>query len=207
VEKIPCNECGALILPATAESTGGICMACKQGIRRSIDASRAYYESLKEYDPFRELWKSLVKRSSNDPSLAQLSSEEQRYFAVNLLEGEVYNGGFDQFFSNSAGDYYHLAVTGLEEIGASSSLAIVKEAAETVFGSSGPPIDRTERWRVMESRIRRLSEVLTRSRQASRLERLDEQFWEDPDRLGERLTAYAEQRGLVAPFLRDPEAT
>jgi hypothetical protein len=51
VEKIPCTECGALILPTTAESTGGICMACKQGIRKSMDASRAYYESLKTYDP------------------------------------------------------------------------------------------------------------------------------------------------------------
>lgn len=207
MEKIPCSECGALILPTTAESTGGICMACKQGIRKSMDASRAYYESLKEYDPFRELWKSLVGRSSNDPSLAQLSSDEQRYFAVNLLEGEVYNGGFDQFFWNSSGDHYHLAVAGLEELGASCSLAIAKEAAETIFGSAGPPLNRTERWRVMDSKLRQLSEVLTRYRQASRLERLDKQFCEDPDSLGDRLTKYAEERGLVAPFLSDPEAT
>jgi hypothetical protein len=105
MEKIPCNECGALILPATAESTGGICMACKQGIRKSMDASRDYYESLKSYDPFRELWKSLVERSSLDRSLVNFSVKEQRYFAVSLLDGEVYNGGFDQFFSNSSGNY------------------------------------------------------------------------------------------------------
>jgi hypothetical protein len=207
VEKIPCSECGALILPTTAESTGGICMACKRGIRKSMEASRAYYESLKEYDPFRELWKSLVERSSSDRSLGQLSSEEQRYFAVSLLEGEVYNGGFDQFFWNSSGDYYQLAVAGLEDLGAASALAIVKEAADTVFGRSGPPADQTERWRILDSKTRRLSEVLTRYRQRSRLEGLDEQFWEDPDRLADRLTAYAEERGLVASFLRDPEAT
>lgn len=182
-------------------------MACKQGIRESMNASRAYYESLKKYDPFRELWKSLVERSSNDRSLGQLSSEEQRYFAVSLLEGEVYNGGFDQFFSNSAGDYYRLAVAGLEDLEALSALAIVREAADTVFGRSGPPVDRTERWRIMDSKTRRLSEVLTRYRQQSRLESLDRQFWDDPDCLNDRLKAYAEERGLVGPFLRDPEAS
>jgi hypothetical protein len=196
-----------LILPATAESTGGLCTACKQGIRKSIDASRAYYERLKKYDPFRELWKSLVKRSSNDPGLSRFSVAEQRYFAVSLLEGEVYNGGFDQFFWNSSGDYYNVALAGLEEIGASSSLAIVKKAAETVFGSSEPPGDQASRWAIMGSKVRQLSEVSTRFRQASRLERLDKEFCEDPDGLGECLAAYAEDKGLVTPFLRDRRAT
>jgi len=120
-------------------------MACKQGIRKSMKASRAYFESLKQCDPFRELWMSLVKKCSNDPGLSKFSIAEQRYFAVSLLEGEVYNGGFDQFFWNSSGDYYALAVAGLEEVGASSSLVIVKKAAETVFGTSGPPADQARR--------------------------------------------------------------
>jgi hypothetical protein len=34
ITRISCETCGADILPATAEATGGICMACKQGIRR-----------------------------------------------------------------------------------------------------------------------------------------------------------------------------
>lgn len=72
MEKIPCKDCGALILPVTAENTGGICMACKQGIRADIEKSRAYYASLREYDPVQELWKSLVKKSSNEPNLSTL---------------------------------------------------------------------------------------------------------------------------------------
>jgi len=88
-----------------------------------------------------------------------------------------------------------------------SSLAIVKEAAETVFGSSGPPADRAQRWRMMDSKLRRLSEVLTRFRQGSRLERLDKHFWADPDGLGDRLAAYAEDKGLIDPFLKAPDAT
>jgi hypothetical protein len=34
ITRIPCDKCGAEILPTTAVATGGICMACKQGIRR-----------------------------------------------------------------------------------------------------------------------------------------------------------------------------
>lgn len=177
-------------------------MACKQGIRKNMEASRAYYERLKAYDPFRELWKSLVERSS-DGSLARLSADEQRYFAVSLLEGEVFNGGFEQFFSNSSGDYYHLAVAGMEEIGALSALTIAKEAAEAVFGSSGPSIDREERRQIMYPKPSQLSEVSARFRQSSRLEFLDKQFWEDADHLSGRLAAYAEEKGLLAPYLND----
>jgi hypothetical protein len=180
-------------------------MACKQGIRKSMDASRAYYESLKACDPFRELWKSLVERSSNDRRLISFSDQERKYFAVSLLDGEVFNGGFDQFFSNSSGDHYALAVAGLQDIGALSSLTLVKEAAETIFGKIAPPADRTERCRIMNAKTRQLSEVLTRYSQTSRLERLNEQFVEDPDQLRERLTTYAERHCLIAPFLKGPE--
>lgn len=179
-------------------------MACKQGIRKSMEASRAYYQSLKEYNPFRELWVSLAKRSSIDRSLADWSAEEKVYFSACLLEGEVYNGGFDQYFSNSSGDYYRLAVKGLEELRAVHSLKLLREAAETLFGKEGPPDSQTDRWRIMNSKARRLSEAVTRNRQASKLDRLDKQFSEDPDRLGNLLKAYAEEHGLISLFGNDP---
>lgn len=204
--KIPCSTCGALILPTTAESTGGLCMACKQGIRKDMEASRAYYQALKEYDPFRELWVSLVKRSSEDPTLTNWSDEERTYFSVCLLEGEVYNGGFDQFFSNTSGDYYCLALRGLEDLGASSLLETVKDAAETLFGKSGPPDSQQDRWKIMNSATRRLTEVVTRHRRSSQLDRLDKRFSSDAERLGNLLTAYAEKHGLIQPFLNDPNS-
>lgn len=199
--KIPCSTCGALILPATAESTGGLCMACKQGIRKDMEASRAYYQALKEYDPFRELWVSLVKRSSEDPALADWTDEERVYFSVCLLEGEIYNGGFDQFFSNTSGDYYRFALKGLEDLGASSSFEILKDAAGTLFGESGPPDNQEDRWKIMNSAARRLTEVVTRHRRASHLDHLDKRFSKDAERLGNLLTAYAEKHGLIQPFL------
>jgi len=201
MHKIPCIECGALILPTTADTTGGKCMACKQGIRASMEASRASYQRQKEYDPYRELWISLVSRSSQDQHLTDWSEEEKRYFAAALLEGEMHNGGFDQFFSNSSGRYYSVAIEGLGDIGAYSSLKITEEAAAILFGKHSPPESQEDRWLIMYSKARRLSDFMTCRRRAKKLEQLDIEFWKDPDGLHDRLMAYAEAHGLVTPFL------
>lgn len=204
MNKIPCNTCGALILPTTDESTGGVCMACKQGIRESMDASRVFYQKLKEYDPFRALWVSLVKRSSDNRNLDGWSTEEKLYFAAGLMEGDVYNGGFDQYFSNSSGDYYNLALNGLEKMEAVHSARLLRDAARTLFGTTSPPNCQSERWRITNSKIRRLTELVTRHHRSAELERLDKRFYADPDQLGDRLTRYAKETGLVAPFLNGP---
>lgn len=200
MEKLPCTECGALILPTTAESTGGICMACKQGIRQNMERSRAYYQSLKEYDPVRELWHSLVHRSSKNPSLSDFSQEERKYFCVCLLEGEVYNGGFDQYFYNTSGNYYKEAVLGLIDLCAENSLSIVQRAAHVIFGASGPPEDRTQRWKTAKRQERFISWQPWRPKLSTLLSELDKEFWADPDHLSDLLDDYAESRGLVAPF-------
>ena len=197
--KVSCLECGALILPTTATNTGGVCMACKQGIRKSIDASRAYYKGLKAHDPVRELWTSLTKRSSLDPGLASWTSHERLYFAVRLMEGEVNNGGFDQYFFNSSADHYRVAVDGLRKIGALRSLNLVREAADALFGKAGPPASQADRWEILNSKTRHLGQIVSQRRKDLYLERLDKDFWRDPDKFGERLTAYAQQHGLVGP--------
>jgi hypothetical protein len=199
MEKVPCNDCGALILPTTAESTGGICMACKQGIRRIIEKSRAFYKAQRQYDPVRELWVSLVNRSSNDPDLSTFSKSEITYFTIGILEGEIYNGGFDQFFSNSSGMYYEEAALGLAEIGAHQSLTILKQASAAIFGRRAPPKNRSERWKLM-NRGRWWKRWIASN--DSIVEALDKQFWADPDKLADLLNKYAEDHCLAEPFIR-----
>ena len=132
------------------------------------------------------------------------SEEEKTYFCVCLVEGAVYNGGFDQFFHNGAGDYYSLALDGLVQIEATQSVQILKEAADVLFGSSRPPDNQSERWQITNSKVRRLADLVTRHHRSAKLERLDKRFWDDPDQIADRLTAYAEKKGLVAPFIRNP---
>lgn len=190
-----------MILPRTAAETGGICMACKQGIRASMEASREHYRKLKQYDPQRELWKWLVGKAQADPGLGSLSTAHRHYFAVGMLEGEVYNGGFDQFFSNSSGAYYALAAEGLEKLKAEASQSLLQDAARLVFGAATPPLDRQKR----RDAVKRYAE--TRSSEdpvAAELDALDRRFWADPDNLGEKLAAFAQQSGILEPFEKEP---
>jgi hypothetical protein len=199
MDKLSCTDCGVLILPATAESNGGICMPCKQGTRQDIESARARYKAMSEYDPVRELWKSLVARASHDPALATFSPPERTYFTVNLLEGEVYNGGFDQFFFNSSGAYYQGAAAGLAELGASHSLGMLRQAAEAIFGKDDPPEDQAERWKVMQGEPHWGG---SSAEQEMLLDGLDKQYCRDPDGLFDRLNGYAEVHGLIEPFKR-----
>lgn len=172
-------------------------MACKQGIRASMEASREYYKKLKGYDPYRELWKWLVGKAQSDPGLATLSEAHRNYFAVGVLEGEVYNGGFDQFFSNSSGAYYALAAEGLEALKAEASLRLLQDAARLLFGEEPPPSDRQERWDVMKRHVQPLGDE---DPVTPELDALDREFWADPDGLDERLAAFAQQSGILKPF-------
>lgn len=182
-----------MILPATVGRTGGLCMPCKQGIRGNIEASKRRYEEQKKYDPYRELWSSLVQRvHKTDEGFEGLSPEERLYFAVGILDGEVHNGGFHQFFWNSSGGYYRYAASGLDELGAGQALELLQRAKEIAFGDKPPPLDWKER-----------RTFLVNSDSGKRLETLDEldpAFWQESKTLNDKLARFAVEKGLIAPF-------
>jgi hypothetical protein len=68
---------------------------------------------------------------------------------VGRLEGEVNNGGFDQFFFNSAGDRAADSIEALEAIGAHKTADIVRRACAR-FPGGMPPADRFARQEVLE---------------------------------------------------------
>jgi isopentenyl diphosphate isomerase/L-lactate dehydrogenase-like FMN-dependent dehydrogenase len=59
---------------------------------------------------------------------AHLSTEERIVLAVEALEREVNNGGYDQFFSNSSREYCPIIVSSLERIGCPKTAEITREA-------------------------------------------------------------------------------
>ena len=200
-ERVPCRECGAEILPTTAKATGGICMACKQGIRQDIESSKKYYEAQRQYDPFKELWKSLVHRIyKTKEGLHGLSPAERTYYCVLVLEGEVYNGGMHQYFSNSSGDDYKATIDGLLELKAFKALLLLTEAKNLLFEGDVPedPAARNEAIKDYED------SGSPPPAWVQELERIDQGFWDDPDGLGERLEAFAREHGLVQPFEKIP---
>ncbi|HEX2473603.1 MAG TPA: DMP19 family protein, partial [Lacipirellulaceae bacterium] len=72
-------------------------------------------------------------------------SEPQRlYYAVLIYDGEVNNGGHSQYFVNSSGDFYPLAIAGLKAIKAPKRARILSEAL-ALFGDVGPSQDNDRR--------------------------------------------------------------
>ena len=68
-----------------------------------------------------------------DAPFAQLTVPEQVFVAVWTLESDVNNGGFDQYYLNSSGDYAWFAPAALRAIGAEQTAAIA-ERANAAFG-------------------------------------------------------------------------
>ncbi|RVT95136.1 DUF4375 domain-containing protein [Sphingomonas crocodyli] len=168
-----------------------------------MEASRAALQKSKEYDPHHELWLSLVKRWSNDPSLSSWSKEEKIYFSVTLFENELYNGGFEQYFSNSSANYYAYAVMGLRDLGAEGSLEILVEAASILFGADGPPDSQQARWGIMYMKNHEETDIehILDAGVDEHLDQLDQRFYKSSKDIADLLEAYEVKHGLVVPFL------
>lgn len=189
--KTICSECGAQILAVTAARTNGLCMACKQGIRKQIESSKKYYEEQRKPDPFRDYWKELVHRVYKTPKgFDGLSPKEKSYFAVCILDGEIYNGGMHQFFFNSSGEYYSAALNGLAELGAFHSRELLMTARSALFPEGNMPHDTQLRRALLRS-------CDDESKTDKILDDLDEKYYADPDKLGDRLRKYALENHLV----------
>lgn len=168
-------------------------MPCKGGYRDEIEAGKLRRAAERTYDQSaeRKYWLELVNRIYHTKEgFAGISPTEKTYYAVCCLVGEVYNGGFDQFFSNSTGDMYGVALDGLFELEADATAAILIQTKEVLFGSSPVPVDRSERMKLMPTILR------DGTPESRKLEALDTAFYADPDQLGERCKAFAIKHGL-----------
>ena len=81
---------------------------------------------------------------------AGLTEPERVFLCVWSLEAEVNNGGFSQFFENSAGDHASATAGALRSVGAPEMAALVERAMKP-FGPGGPPADRGERQRALSA--------------------------------------------------------
>jgi len=171
-------------------------MACKQGIRQNIEASKVHHRQQRQPDPFRDHWTALVHRVYDVPDgFYRLSNREQTYYLVCVLQGEVLNGGIGQFFDNSSGDFYRETLDALEELGAMRCRALLVEARLLLFPHGDPPRDQTARYAVMPE----YPDAPDAPRPAwdLELERISDEFYTDPDQLEERLRRYALDHQLV----------
>ncbi|MBU1350559.1 MAG: DMP19 family protein [Gammaproteobacteria bacterium] len=188
IQRLPCKSCGDSIHPDTAAKNDGLCMPCKGGYRQRIEdgKKRREQERLYEKSPERLYWKALVDRVHGQGGFDTLGEAEKTYYAVSCLVGEVYNGGFHQFFWNHSGSLYGHALSGLMDMEATQSLQLTMRAKELLFGDLPVPVD-------VQTRRDLLPEIEGLD---AALDSVDKPFWKDPDKLGERCEAFARTHGL-----------
>jgi Domain of unknown function (DUF4375) len=93
------------------------------------------------------LWR--LGQKSEKRGWDNLSDTERRLIAVDAMNGEVLDGGFKQYLSDSLGGDVEVALAGLKEMGATGTVQIV-ERAMSQFPNSKPPTDYNQRNAVMD---------------------------------------------------------
>lgn len=81
--------------------------------------------------------------------MSKLTEPQKVFLFIENLEREVNNGGFNQFYYNSSGDYAHETFNALRTIGANKMSGIVNKA-NSVWPNQTVPKDRTERQNIQE---------------------------------------------------------
>lgn len=141
-------------------------------------------------DPWKvvgDVFLKLINRAAEHPE--KMSDAERVVFRVWLLVGEVSNGGFDQYFFNSAGNGASHTVAALKTIGDDTAWKIL-ERAMAVFPEPPSP-DRDRRWKQLDG--------MTKKRRA-RFGALDPELWDCSRGVVEKLAAYIQaHRKEISP--------
>ncbi len=109
-----------------------------------------------------------------------LNEKEQAIYTIWWLEAEVNNGGFHQYFWNSAGDHADTALQSLKNIGASKTASLLEQAIKIAFGGNLPS-SREERQKQLE---------IDEGAKMEKLEELDSEFYEYSEDFYKILDAY-----------------
>ena len=109
-----------------------------------------------------------------------LNEKEKAIYTIWWLEAEVNNGGFHQYFWNSAGDHADTAIRSLKSIGASKTASLLEKAIEIAFGGKLPT-----------SRVNRQNQLeIDEEAKMNKLGDLDSEFYKYSENFYKLLDAY-----------------
>lgn len=124
-----------------------------------------------------------VSAKCDATGFASLTEKEQAIYTIWWLEAEVNNGGFHQYFSNSAGNQAVVALASLKNIGAVKTAQLLENAIAVAFGENYPQSQR-ERQNQLE---------VDEEMKFSRLEELDSKFYGYPENFYKLIDSYVVQ--------------
>lgn len=122
----------------------------------------------------------LNKKSEYGDKLEKLNSSQKTFLFVENLEREINNGGFNQFYFNSSGDFSQETVIALLDIEAKKTAEIVKKANAQFINGTVP-----------KNRIERQNQIeLIEEKAQETWGKCDSKFYQYQDNLIELLIAF-----------------
>lgn len=103
----------------------------------------------------------------------KLTEPQKQFYYNQCLEREINNGGFNQYFINSSGDFAHQTIQSLRAVGATATADILQKAIDQ-FPDKIVPQDRDKRIELVEHIEETANEVW---------EELEQKFFEYADDL------------------------
>lgn len=89
-----------------------------------------------------------------------LTEAQRHVLAARILIDQVNNGGFAQYFVNSSGNQWPMALAGLQAMGAHQDASLVQKAVD-FFGPHGPSTDRDMRHRQLAKLVKDNDDVFS----------------------------------------------
>ncbi|MBP3322019.1 MAG: DMP19 family protein [Clostridia bacterium] len=150
-----------------------------ENIRSFVEnaAEKVDDEEIKKNNFVVNMCETVCKKCEYGNDIEQLNEHERIFYVTQILEQEVNNGGFSQFFYNSSGGLSNELVDAFTKIGAFKTAEICKKAVAVFNGKV--PTDRDEREEVLDSLD--CDDVLSAC---------DDEFYEYEDKLEELNYAY-----------------
>ncbi len=125
----------------------------------------------------------LWTKSKNTENLELLNEYEKHVIFINMLDAQVNNGGFDQYFFNSSGENAHETLIALEKINALKTAHLLREAI-SVFPKLPVPKDTNIRRELMNDSPEEIP---------NKWEKLDNQFYKSKEHIGGLVISYVKE--------------
>ena len=115
-------------------------------------------------------------------SLENLTESEKTFVYVDILEREVNNGGFDQFFYNSSGEFTHEILEAYQKIGADKTADLINRAIKLF-----PTLPVPKNWELRQ-------EILLEKESNSELwNELDSEFYKYEDNISDLIINFVKK--------------
>lgn len=180
-ERLPCGERFFVVRACLSSEFSFVHVVFEAAESTDVSSGEEALENLRQ--SFYKRFVDIVTNADTD-RFTELEPDARDIYVVGLLEGEVNNGGFSQYFWNTEGQHAAVTVDVLKRVGAKETASLLRRAMK-LYGA--PPSEDLDEW---YDRLERVD-----SEHECDLAELDEHFYEGVDDLPVLVMKHLNSRG------------